>query len=67
MTEKKTGDKRPRNRSREPGDNTWQAFIVSSNECTGMIPAIMENGSFDAYSPLYEGMNVFPDKDNRKQ
>jgi len=65
-------DKRPENeqnrkkRGGAPGV-PWQAFIVSSNESTGMIPAIFSDEMMDSYGSIYEGMNTFPDMDDNKR
>ena len=62
---KKKPEKNRENPERRHSDPTaWQAFIVSSNESTGMIPAIFVDDSIDSYDPLFEGMDTFPALDN---
>lgn len=62
---KKNPEKNRENRENQRRDPTqWQAFIVSSNESTGMIPAIFVDDSIDSYDPLFQGMDTFPALDN---
>jgi len=60
------GEQNRKNREGAPGV-PWQAFIVSSNESTGMIPAIFSDEMMDSYGSIYEGMNTFPDMDDDKR
>jgi len=67
MSDKRSESEQNRKKRGGGAGVPWQAFIVSSNESTGMIPAIFSDEMMDSYGSIYEGMNTFPDMDDDKR